>query len=45
MNLKEVVDGDEISNSLKGEEFLGHYFLIKTMIHGVCSVGTFWVLV
>jgi hypothetical protein len=34
MNLKEVVDGNEISNSLKGEEFFGYYFLKKTGIHG-----------
>ena len=42
MNLKEVVDGNEISNSLKGEEFLGYYFLKKTVIYGVCCVWNFF---
>jgi len=45
MNLKEFVDGNEISNSLKGEEFLGYYFLKKTVIHGgLCCLELFWVL-
>ena len=45
MNLKEFVDGNEISNSLKGEEFLGYYFLKKTVIHGgLFCLELFWVL-
>ena len=42
MNLKEVVDGHEISNSLKGEGLLGCYFLKKTVLHGGCSVCNFF---
>jgi hypothetical protein len=35
MKLKEVVDGNELSNFLRGEEFLVYYFLKKTVLQGV----------
>jgi hypothetical protein len=41
MNLKEVVDGNELSNFLRGEEFLGYRFLKKTVLHGVSTVTNF----